>query len=210
MLGPVKGSATRRPVPIPSADFAVRLSLATPQDTAKGMFFNGVLGAVEKLLPAPARAMCLEASGEKRFLDFLNYPVASFLQLSFTAAELLAPTIGGVAPAFRKLGTQATEDFLGSAVGKTLQVLVSDPNRILAAVPSAFKTAVSYGERSFQFPQPGRCVITMKRDFMPPPYQEGVLFAAVSAMGGQNIKVTGMSLAPLDATYEITWDPKKI
>jgi uncharacterized protein (TIGR02265 family) len=195
-------------VKITAPDFVTRLQLATEQDTAKGMFFNGVLSAAEKLLPPPGRAMCLEASGEKRFIDFLNYPIASFLHLSFTAAELLAPKVGGIPNAFRKLGSQALTDFLSSGVGKTLLVLVSDPERILAAVPTAFRTAVGYGERTVEFRGKGRCVITMKRDFMPHPYHEGLLHAAVAAMGGQNVKVVGSALGQLDTQYEITWDPK--
>ncbi len=81
-------------------------------------------------------------------------------------------------------------------------MLVSDPERMVAAVPSAFKTAVSYGERSVEQKQKGRSVISMKRDFMPHPYHEGVLFAAMTAVGAQNVQVTGSSVGALDTRYE--------
>lgn len=193
-------------VKITSPDFEARRFHATPADTAKGMFFNGVLDAVTKLVDADARAMCLAASGERKFVDFFNYPIATFLPLAFTAAELLAPKVGGHDEAFRKLGAQATWDFLGSGVGKTLLMLAGmDPDRLVAAVPSAFKTAVSYGERVTEFKGPGHAVVTMKRDFMPFPYHEGVLGAAVRATGGEEVTVQGRALGAMDAEYTIHW-----
>lgn len=196
------------PVKLTSPDFRARISLATEKDTAKGMFFNGLLDAVEKLLDKRARDLCQQASGEKKFVDFFNYPIAMFLQASFTAAELMAPAMGGHDAAFRKMGYRAANDFLNSGVGKTLLILAGhDPNRILSAVPTAFKTSVSYGERTVSFIRPRQCLVKFVRDFMPHPYHEGVLAAAVEAMHSKNVKVFGRRLGTLDAEYEVTWEP---
>jgi len=196
------------PVRITSPDFRARLTLTTAADTAKGMFFNGVLDAVQKLLDATARERCLQSSGEKKFIDFFNYPIATFLPMVFTAAELLATSLNGHDAAFRKLGKQATTDFLTSGVGKTLLILAGhEPSRLLSAVPTAFRTAVSYGERRVDLLGPQRAVVKMTRDFMPHPYHEGVLAGALEQMHARNVKVVGRRLGPLDADYEVNWEP---
>ncbi|MBX5480640.1 MAG: DUF2378 family protein [Myxococcaceae bacterium] len=197
------------PVKITSPDFERRLALATADDTAKGMFFNGVVQAVGKLVNAQAATTCLAAVGDRKFVDFFNYPIAWFLRLSFTAAELLAPAVGGHESAFRKLGMQATHDFLATGVGKTLLLLAGrDAKRLLTAVPGAFKTAVSYGERRVDFSGNGAGTLTMRRDFMPPAYHEGVLIAVLQAVGAKNVSVVGKAVGPLDADYHLRWDPE--
>lgn len=188
-------------------DLAVRMALATTADTAKGMFFNGVLDAVEKMLGEDAREQCRKASGERKFIDFFNYPIAQFLPMAFTAARLLQPKVGGVDKAFFRLGHQAIEDFLNSGVGKTLLVLAGkDPGRLLAAAPSAYKTAVSYGERRLE-QRNGHFVLVVRRDFMPPSYHEGVLVAVLKAMGVADPLVHGRSVGVLDTDYEVVLSP---
>ena len=194
-------------VKITAPDFGTRLSLATPDDTAKGMFFNGVLDAVAKLVGPEAPAICLAAAGERRkFIDFFNYPITMFLYLSFTAVELMARAGCSHDEGFFKLGSQATSDFLGSGVGKTLLLLVGrDPGRLIGALPGAYKTAVSYGERKAEATGKNSYRLTVRRDFMPAKYHEGVLDAVVRAMGIQDVTVTGTALGTLDVRYEIRW-----
>lgn len=192
---------------ISAPDFAARLEQVTPGDTAKGMFFNGVLDAVAKLVGPEAPAICLASAGEKRkFIDFFNYPIGTFLYLAFTAVELMAQAGGTHDDGFFRLGAQATSDFLGTGVGKTLLLLAGrDPGRLLAALPGAYKTAVSYGERKAEAMGKGRYRLTVRRDFMPGKYHEGVLDAVVRAMGIQDVKVVGTSLGLLDVQYDIQW-----
>jgi uncharacterized protein (TIGR02265 family) len=174
-----------QPVTITAPDFAARLEQVTPGDTAKGMFFNGVLDAVAKLVGPEAPAICLASAGEKRkFIDFFNYPIGTFLQLAFTAVELISEAGGTLEEGFFRLGAQATSDFLATGVGKTLLLLAGkDPGRLIAALPGAYKTAVSYGERKAEAMGKGAYRLTVRRDFMPGPYHEGVLDAVVRAMG---------------------------
>ena len=168
-------------VELDSEDFRQRMSLARPEDTAKGMFFNGVTLAVSRLLDAEAARTVVASSDEKKFVDFFNYPIASFLKMSFTATALLERVAGGHDAAFRRLGVQATNDFLATTVGKTLLMLAGrDPKRLLSAVPGAFKTCVSYGERKMEFTGETSGTMKMIRDFMPFPYHEGVLEAVIA------------------------------
>jgi len=110
---------------ISARDLPERLSLAGAGQTVKGMLCNAALQAVSTLLDRRAAETCRAASGERRFIDFFSYPVSSFLRLSFTAAELSRSKLGGYDAAFRTLGKQAVDDFLSTAVGKTLRSLGS-------------------------------------------------------------------------------------
>ncbi|AKQ70263.1 hypothetical protein A176_007175 [Myxococcus hansupus] len=183
-----------------------RLALATQDDTARGLFFNGVVSAVRILGGDAAVARCLSASGETRFIDFFNYPVAAFLKMSFTAAQVMAPEHGGFDGALRRMGVVATTDFLSSAAGKTLLLLASDsPKRLVGNLHSGYRAAVSYGERGVKWTGDTTGVFTMKRDFMPPAYHEGTLQAVIEAVGGKQVQVQGRQTGTLDTEYTLSW-----
>ncbi|HVE84189.1 MAG TPA: TIGR02265 family protein [Myxococcales bacterium] len=193
---------------ISARDLPERLSLAGAGQTVKGMLCNAALQAVSTLLDRRAAETCRAASGERRFIDFFSYPVSSFLRLSFTAAELSRSKLGGYDAAFRTLGKQAVDDFLSTAVGKTLRSLGSrDPHRLLATLPSTYRSVVNHGDRFVQLASEGRCLLRMRRDFLPHPYHEGVLSSLLFAVGlGSSIRVSGRRVGVLDADYEIVWD----
>jgi uncharacterized protein (TIGR02265 family) len=195
------------PLVLVTDDLEERLAMAAPGDTVKGVLCNAALTAVGKVLDPITADSCRAASGERRFIDFFNYPIASFLRLSFTAAELSRSKLGGLDAAFRTLGKQAVDDFLSTAAGKTLRSLGSShPHRLLATLPSAYRTALNHGERHIQLASEGRCVLKMRRDFLPHPYHEGVLSALLSSLGMGLAQVLGRRVGVLDADYEITWD----
>ena len=192
---------------VSASDLEERLALAASGDTVKGVLCNAALAALSKLLDPRAADTCRAASGERRFIDFFNYPISSFLKLSFTAAELSRSKLGGYDAAFRTLGKQAVDDFLSTAAGKTLRSLGNkDPHRLLATLPSAYRTALNHGERHILLAAEGRCVLQMRRDFLPHPYHEGVLGALLSSLGLGPAQVMGRRVGVLDADYEITWD----
>ncbi|NMO20472.1 DUF2378 family protein [Pyxidicoccus fallax] len=187
-------------------DLEARLALASREDTARGLFFNGVVGAVRALGGDVAVERCLAASGEKKFTDFFNYPVASFLRLSYAAAQLMGPQFGGFDGALRRMGVQATTDFLSSTAGKTLLLLAADsPKRLLGNLHAGYRAAVSYGERGVNWTGEKSGVFFMKRDFMPPPYHEGTLQAVIEAVGGKQVQVHGRQTGPLDTEYTLSW-----
>ncbi|PTL79456.1 TIGR02265 family protein [Vitiosangium sp. GDMCC 1.1324] len=170
------------------------------------MFFNGLLDAVRALGGEEIRARCFAASGEKRFVDFFSYPVADFLKGLFTAVELLGPKHGGADAVLRQLGRRATGDFLQSTVGKTMMALAgTDPQRLLASFPSAYRASLSYGERFVERVGDRQVKLMARRDFLPLAYNEGVLIAALEQSTAKELVVMGNRLAPLDVDYDIRW-----
>ena len=182
------------------------LSLATPADTARGMFFNGLLEAVRVLGGEEARGKCHTVAGGKKFVDFFNYPVSDLMKAIFTATDLLAPKLGGRDAVLRQLGRRATDDFLSSTVGKTMMALAgTDPHRLLAAFPNACRASLSYGERSVERLGDRQARLIARRDFLPLPYNEGILTAAVEQSRARVVVVQGRRLGPLDVDYDISW-----
>lgn len=192
--------------PRPGADLAERLREAGEADTCKGMFFNGILATIGRELPASSSEEVRRLLPEKKYVDFFNYPIATFLPPAFATLERLAPAHGGFDAAARLLGMQAINDFLATPVGRTL-VAVSggEPRQLMRATPTAYRTAVSYGAREATFPAPTRCLLTFRRDFMPHPYHEGALLAALRTIGLEHATVTGRRVGPLDADFDIRW-----
>ena len=200
-------SASRPPPIVGQGDLLARLGAAGANDCCRGMFFNGALNAVRTHVGDAAVERCRSLAGEKKFTDFFNYPITAFLKLAFEAVELLAPKVGGAEMAWRLLGKQAVDDFLASPSGKTMLLIAGQhPKRMILATPSGFKAAVSYGERSVIFSDLTTCALTMKGDFMPPAYHEGVLATVLTATGAKSVRVTGRPLGLLDAEYAIAWE----
>jgi len=204
----VVGKVARVVVPpdLTISDLSDRLRFANADDTCKGMFFNGVLVATEKLLGTSCRAAVAAMLPEKKYVDFFNYPIASFLPAAFQASKLLMPGMGSFDSAIRKLGEQAIDDFLATAVGRTLvTVSAGEPKRLMRAAPVAYKTAVSYGSRETIVTSENSCVFKMRRDFMPHAYHEGVFTAVLRALGCHDVKVQGRRLGLFDADYDVSW-----
>jgi uncharacterized protein (TIGR02265 family) len=182
------------------------LAVATPEDTCRGMFFNGMLEAVRSLGGEDARARCHALAGDKKFVDFFSYPVTDFLKGVFTATDLLGPKLGGREAVLRQLGQRAAEDFLGSTVGKTMMALAgSEPHRLLASFPKSYRASVSYGERSVERLGDRQGRLVARRDFLPLSYNEGVISAAMAHSTAHDVLVRGRRLGPLEVEYEVSW-----
>lgn len=185
-----------------------RLAQARPVDGARGMFFNNVLDAVAELPDGKAlREQCRALAGGRRFIDVVNYPIADFLRMVFPAAVLRAEREGSVDAAFGHFGQRAIDSFLASPMGKVLLMVTHHSVRnVMQNSPSAYATAVTYGERTLVWPGPNHCVMAMRRDFMPPAYHVGLLKRTIETLGGKNVQVEGWSTGLLDTTYEMRWD----
>src|SRR5690242_21943008 len=59
-----------------------RMAMAGPSDMTRGIFFNGALEVARALGGSEAADRCQYVLGEKRFLDFINYPVTDLLRVS--------------------------------------------------------------------------------------------------------------------------------
>ncbi|MBL8910829.1 MAG: DUF2378 family protein [Archangium sp.] len=207
-------------------DLAARLALANPEDTCKGMFFNGLFRAVVRQGGTPASDTLRHVGRGQKFVDFFNYPIADFLPMAWHAAAVAGGGSDSTAleRGIRSLGRQATDDFLSTAVGKTLLMLAgSDPRRLMASLASGYKTAVSYGVRALEWKgrmvseasaggphgnSQTRCLFTMRRDFMPHPYHEGVLLQVLTTVGARGVQVKGTRVGLLDTDYEVSWEAK--
>ncbi|AKQ70635.1 hypothetical protein A176_007547 [Myxococcus hansupus] len=192
--------------PDASRELRQRCALATPDDTARGMFFRGVLETVRRVGGASMEQLCRQSLPEKRYIDFFSYPITQFLPLAFQAAGLLSESCGSLSAAHRLMGEKATHDFLESVAGRTMLMLAYDePRLLLGQLPTGFLAAVSYGERSMVWTGPRSGRFVMKRDFMPAPYHEGVLRAALEAVGARDIVVQGRELGLLDTEFALSW-----
>ncbi len=193
--------------PISAPGLEQLLPLATPMDTCRGMFFNGVFEAARTLGGEEVREKCHAAAGRKKYVDFFSYPVADFLKTIFTATELLGgPVPVGRSMVMRQLGRRATADFLHSTVGKTMMALAgTDPHRLLASFPSAYRASLSYGDRSVERLGEKQARLMARRDFLPLEYNEGVLSAAMEQTTARDLVVRGRQLAPLEVEYDISW-----
>ncbi|GHG71858.1 DUF2378 family protein [Comamonas sp. JC664] len=195
-----------RGAPEPLTDLARRLSRAEEKDRARGMFFLGALDVVRKEAGEAAAARCLAASRERAFVPFFLYPITSFLRLSYSAAGLLAPRLGGFEAAMRTMGARSAQDFLSTVVGRSFLALAGGcPKRLVSNLPSGYSTAVNYGERDVEWLDARQGRITMFRDFMPHSYHEGVVRAALDAIGAREPHVHGRASSLLDSEYLVSW-----
>jgi uncharacterized protein (TIGR02265 family) len=188
-------------------DLEQRLSLARPGDTVRGLFANGILKTVRGHEGQEAVERCLEACGERKFVDFFSYPIRTHLLVVFTAARLLAPRYGGLEGALRYLGRCSTTDFLRSATGRTMTLLArGEPRNLLLAMPSAYQVGMSFGKQSFVWTRLTSGRYILHRDFIPLPSHEGVLTALLEVGNARDVKVRGWRTSGLlDSAYEFSW-----
>lgn len=189
------------------AEFDERGARATPADQCRGLFYNAALRATRELAGPEAAQRCLEASGERRLTDFLNYPVTGFHRLCLQSIEVLEPRLGSAGAVLQLLGKQAVDDFLASTAGKTLVLLAqAEPQRMVRNLPSGYRACVTYGERRVVWRDATKCTLSMLGDFMPHPYHEGILATVLTTLGARNVQVQGRRVGVLDADYEMSWD----
>jgi uncharacterized protein (TIGR02265 family) len=185
-----------------------RMAMASPTDTVRGMFFNGALEVARALGGSEAADRCQHVLGEKRIIDFFNYPVADLLQVSLEIIRQVGAHSGGHAGVLRRMGAQAAKDFMGSAPGRTMLMLTDkNPRRLLSQFPASYRTVVSFGERKVAWPGEGRTgVVSSQRDFLPPAYMKGLLQGVLEAVvGTQGVNVSGRPTGMLDSEYEVSW-----
>lgn len=184
-----------------------RLMLATPADSVRGMFFRSVLEVMRELGDTHAVERCVEACGERKFVDFHCYPATTFLRLLSTSARLLGSGYGNFEGALRALGRRGATDFFASATGRPLGSMLQDnPKRMLDSLPMAYATAsANGGQCAVTWESPWRARVLLERDFLPCAYVEGALTAALEVIGARDPRVRARSLGPLCCEYSLTW-----
>ncbi|PTL83899.1 TIGR02265 family protein [Vitiosangium sp. GDMCC 1.1324] len=183
-----------------------RLALARPMDTMRGFFFNGALAAVRSL-GDEAEQHCLDAGGETGFTSFFRYPVTAYLRVIYTASWLLQEQHGGFEAAMRHVGSMAAPPFLSSALGKALlMVTQGNPRMLISNLPTAYRTAVSYGECSVQWTGPRSGLLITRHDFMLHLIHEGALLALFEVLGTRGVQVSGRQVGELDNEITFSWE----
>jgi uncharacterized protein (TIGR02265 family) len=179
---------------------------ATAGDTSRGLNYTTLFDfARAELGPASVKEVDPLAKGAR--VDFFSYPITEYLDAAWNIAERLAPKYGSLDAVFHELGRRTVDNFLASVLGKTIFAMGGrDPRRILAAGPGAFKSAVSYGERSVEFTGAKSARYVFKRDFMPLAFHRGVIVAALGATDAKNASVDGREVAFMETVYEIRWE----
>ncbi len=188
------------------SELEARLAATTPADTLRGLFFTGVLRLVTLARGEAEAAALARTLPRRKYFDFLSYPMSDFLRLQWRAAEALAPTLGGPEQAFWSLGYQAATDFLAAPVGKAVMLMVSgEPQALINSLPSAYRSALSFGERTVTWVGERRALLHIQRDFSVPAYHAGVLTAALEAVGARSPVVTPRPLGLTEAEFEVSW-----
>ncbi|REG26692.1 uncharacterized protein (TIGR02265 family) [Archangium gephyra] len=214
-LGPIvrglslglESSAAEPPEDFWARDLAQRVALATPSDTAWGVFLRGTLEAIRVLGDEGLVRRCLEICGHEQPVEFFRYPVRWRLQMLSLCLEALAARHGGSVKALRLVGRQGMSNFLCSHAGTLLLKLAgSDRKRVLEGAPAGFRMGLSYGKHVTRWLGPACFHWSMEREFMPLPLMEGVLQVLVESTGARNVRVVGRQTGALDSQYELSWE----
>jgi uncharacterized protein (TIGR02265 family) len=184
-----------------------RMSQATPEDTARGVLFKGMLEAVRELGDEAAVRVCLEASGEERFVDVFSYPIRSLLRLLACAARRLAPEYGGGEAALKALGRRANADYLSSPLGRVVRVLThGSPRRMMESAPDIHRQTMSFGKLSVEWTGLSSGRVVKRGDFLPAACQEGALEELLCATGGRRVWVRREWVDGLDGGFAFAWE----
>jgi len=192
-------------MPTDRRDLSTRIAAATRADTVRGLIFNAAFD-VAREHGGDALALAVDPLAKGKRTDFLSYPVADFLNLSWSLAERLAVKLGGADAAFRQMGYRATSNVLGSMLGTTMLAFGRSPRALLSQASSAYRGTVSYGERTLTWEGPSRARFVFTRDFMNAPFHEGVLRAALDGTGAAGPSVVGRATGFLSLEFEISWE----
>jgi uncharacterized protein (TIGR02265 family) len=187
-------------------ELLLRLALTVPSDRTRGLFPRSTLEAVRELGEEAVRR-CEWASGEERLVEFLTYPIGTYLRMVFVAARLLEARCGGFDAALRELGQRAARCFLASAAGLTLQLVAGGSvKELVGHLPSAYGFSTGFGTRSVVWTGPTSGRLCMRREFMPYPFLEGVLLGVLDKARARGARVSGRQLSTLESDYEVSWE----
>ena len=185
-----------------------RLAHAAPGDVTRGIFINSLLDMVRESGDEHLLRQCLEVSGERRFLEFFNYPIGAFLRMAYPAARSLGASFGGVDGAMREMGRRAARSFYLSSAGKVLLLLArNEPLRLLSNLPSTTQAVMGEISVISQLRRTGRAsgVLSYAHDIVPRAYNEGALCAALEAVNAKQVRVQAHALGPFHTDYELSW-----
>ena len=193
-------------MPADLADLRARLSAATPNDTVRGLIFNGTFSVIRARLGVDGARRC-DPAGQGQRTAFKSYPVSEYLELVFGAVERLEEHFGDPDAVFYAFGHGALVSvFSSSVLGTTLKMLAGGrPAQLLANGPTGYLATVSYGTRTVEVVGERHVRLVFRRDFLVPTFHCGVLSAGVESVGGRDVRVRGRQTGFLDAIYDVEW-----
>jgi uncharacterized protein (TIGR02265 family) len=205
MEGP---SLTPPPHPVGSPEeLRWRLSLIDASIAVRGVVFNSVLETVRQLGDERAVEQCLQAAGERRFMDFFNYPYGSLIQMTYNAAWLLGSRYGSFEQALWHMGHQAAASFYASTAGRAVLLLSrGGPARLLESIVPAFQLTRKDAEVSARLTGPRGALLIYNRDFVPRPYTHAGLEATFAAAQVPGVTIRSRPTGPFDTVYELSWE----
>lgn len=187
-------------------DLERRRAFVKPEHTMRGFFYKGMLENIRALGDEALVKRCLEACGQEHFVDFFSYSVEPLFPILFTALPTLAERHGGAEGALRQIGRQSSIDFLASVAGKAMLLLAQGrPRPLLSSLPAAFRVAMSYGAGKVEWLGPTRGRLSVECSFVPPPFQEGMVWQMLEAGRAQDIHVSARSTGELDIVCDFSW-----
>ncbi|HEU4385760.1 MAG TPA: DUF2378 family protein [Anaeromyxobacteraceae bacterium] len=193
-------------MPADRQDLGARIAAATEADTSRGLNYASVFRLLRDHLGEAAALEC-DPLGKGSRIELLKYPIAEYLTLAWNAVDRLEGPAGGVEAAFEALGRRTIQDYLDSMLGRTLFAIAGrDPRRMVSNIPSGYRAAVSYGERTVEWLGDRSARVVFRRDFMPPAFHAGVMRAGLAGMGARDPRVTARQTRFLDAEFEIGWE----
>ena len=189
-------------------DLEERLRLVTPEFTTRGFLFTATLKTVRDLGGDEAMVQrCLEACGEKDFVDFFSYPTSTLLKLMLAAGRVLGPQYGGFEQALRRIGGKAAESYMSSAVGRSAQLLVgADPKQLVTTLQALYKVVMTYAEPSVVWTGQKSGILVVQRTFTPLPYHEGGALVIADRLGLKNVKVRARNTGALSIEMDVSWE----
>lgn len=188
-------------------DLAQRLALATPADTARGLFLRSTSEAIRALGDEGLVRRCLEACEHEQFVEFFHYPIRWHLRMISLSLAPLAARHGCGTRGLRLLGRLGASAFLASQAGRMLLMLAAgERKRLVECAPMGFRMSSSYGKHTLRWTGPASVHWRMERVFMPYPFLEGVFLALLESTGAPNVRVVGCQTGALDSEYDISWE----
>jgi uncharacterized protein (TIGR02265 family) len=189
-------------------DVEQRLRLVSPQITTRGFLLAAVLKAVRELGgDEQVVRSCLEASGEKEFVELFNYPTSALLRMLAAAARGLSTRYGGFEEALRQLGRKGGESNMASSMGRSAQLMTArDPKRLLGTMQTLYNIAMSYSEPLVVWKGPTQGVLVVQQTYTPVPYHEGGAQEIARRLGLEQVKVRGRATGALSLELHFSWD----
>ena len=185
----------------------MRIKSCAPTDTVTGFFFNALFGHALRIVGAAATAQLRAAMLQSRsFVDALTYPTPEFLRLLWKAVELIAPTSGGVDPAFKDIGVWAMDGLLRSPLGRPIEQLKGQtPHALMKAMNTTLKPMLLPGERVVGPFTGSSGILIYKGEVLPIQFHTGLASAALDRLAGLQVKTSWEKTAADRVEMKLRW-----